>query len=70
MNTALIDRIISTETDDEYFYAAFEGDMFYYGGCYTDGQLFQMLLALYESEPTSHPDLIEFANEILKSTGS
>lgn len=70
MNTALIDSVFLSETEEEYFYALWQGDTFYYGGCYDNGALYDTLMALYASEPMSRPDLIEFANEILKSTGS
>lgn len=70
MNIALIDSVFLSETSEEYFYAFWDDDNFCYGGHYEDGALCETLIALYESEPKSRPDLIEFAAHILKSTNS
>lgn len=70
MNTALIDNVFLSETEEDYFYGVTQGDMFYYGGCYEGGALTDILLALYDNEPNSRPDLIRFAQEILHSTDS
>lgn len=73
MNAALIDNIFLSETEDVYFYAAFGGkdsDDFVYGGCYENYELYDMLIALYDSEPLSRPDLIKFAHTVLHSTDS
>jgi hypothetical protein len=70
MNTALIDSVFLSETDEEYFYAIWQGDNFIYGGCYDNGALYDTLIALYNSEPKAKPDLIAFAQEVLKSTNS
>ena len=70
MNTSLIDSVFLSETDEEYFYAMWQGDSFFYGGCYDEGALYDTLIALYNTEPKAKADLIAFAHEILKSTDS
>ena len=70
MNTGLIDSVFLSETDEEYFYAMWQGDSFFYGGCYDEGALYDTLIALYNTEPKAKPDLIAFAHEILRSTDS
>ena len=70
MNTSLIDSVFLSETEDEYFYAIWQGDSFVYGGCYDNGALYDTLMALYNTEPNAKPDLIAFAHEILRSTDS
>jgi hypothetical protein len=70
MNIDLIDNIFLSETQEDYFYGIIEGDTFYYGGCYEDGALADILMALYDREPLSRPDLIRFAQSILHSTDS
>jgi len=70
VNTTLIDNVFLSETEEEYFYSVIEKDNFYYGGCYEGGALSDMLMALYDNEPLSRPDLIRFAQTILHSTDS
>ena len=70
MNAALIDSVFAGESSEEYFYAVLQGESFYYGGYFENDALFEMLIALYENEPTSKPDLIKFAHSILHSTNS
>ena len=70
MNTGLIDSVFLSETDEEYFYAMWQGDSFFYGGCYDEGALYDTLIALYNTEPKAKADLIAFAHEILRSTDS
>jgi hypothetical protein len=70
MNADLIDSVFASESSEEYFYAVLQGDDVYYGGHFENDALFEMLIALYENEPTSKPDLIKFAHSILHSTNS
>jgi hypothetical protein len=70
MNAALIDSVFASESSEEYFYAVLQGESFYYGGYFEDGALYDMLLALYDNEQSSRPDLIKFAHSILNSTDS
>lgn len=64
-----IDARFQFDTDC-YFYIYYEGDTLFYGRNFKEGDLLTMLKHFYDEEITAHPDLIEFANEILKSTGS
>jgi hypothetical protein len=70
MNTDLIDNVFLSETEDIYFYAIMQDDSFGYGGCFDNDDLYEILMALYDNEPLSRPDLIKFAHTILHSTNS
>jgi hypothetical protein len=70
MNLPLIDSVISTETEDGYFFILNEGEDTYYGGNYIEGVLMEMLITLYETEPNAKVDLVDFAKYVMKSTNS
>jgi len=66
MDAKLIDTLFSNE--EEYFYCVLNENSFVYGGYFEDRALFDMLIVLYDTEPSARPDLIAFATEIMKHT--
>jgi len=68
MNTALLDSVFASETQDGYFFILNEGQDTYYGGNYKEGCLMEMLITFYETEPLAKSDLLQFAEYIMKNT--
>lgn len=64
-----IDTRFQLDTDC-YFYIYYEGDTLFYGGNFNENDLLTMLKHFYNDEPTAHPDLIEFAKYVMKSTNN
>lgn len=55
---------------EDYFYILNDGDDFVYGGHFTDDVLTNFLIDLYYNEPASRPDLLKFAEYVLRDTGN
>lgn len=70
MNLALIDSVFASEAQDGYFFILNEGEDTYYGGNYKEGVLMEMLITIYETEPSAKADLLQFAEYVMKSTNS